>query len=86
MLSYAAIGCFTFWLYSFGPAVTLLRAELGFSYSILGLYSVLWSAGAVVTGAIYTGLARRVSALDGQFSVASPAGGPTTIAAVLPCA
>ena len=24
MLSYAALGCFTFWLYAFGPAVTLL--------------------------------------------------------------
>ncbi|MEV7989657.1 histidine kinase [Micromonospora sp. NPDC085948] len=32
------------------------------------------------------GLARRVTALDGQFDLHSPAGGPTTIRAVLPCA
>jgi signal transduction histidine kinase len=31
------------------------------------------------------GLARRVEALDGQLEVVSPAGGPTTIRAVLPC-
>lgn len=32
------------------------------------------------------GLARRVAALDGRFRVDSPAGGPTTITAELPCA
>ncbi|MFF9896110.1 sensor histidine kinase [Streptomyces longispororuber] len=31
------------------------------------------------------GLTRRVAALDGRFSVASPAGGPTVITAELPC-
>ncbi|MFG1605064.1 sensor histidine kinase [Actinoplanes sp. NPDC049265] len=44
------------------------------------------SGGADPAGGGLTGLARRVSALDGRFSVQSPAGGPTTIAAVLPCA
>ena len=60
-LSYAAVGCFTFWLYAFGPAVTLLRDELGFSYTLLGIYSVVWSAGAALAGAGFTGLARRLS-------------------------
>ncbi|MEV7096140.1 histidine kinase [Amycolatopsis sp. NPDC051045] len=32
------------------------------------------------------GLARRVAAADGQFNVDSPAGGPTVVRAVLPCA
>ncbi|MEU0156722.1 sensor histidine kinase [Micromonospora fulviviridis] len=32
------------------------------------------------------GLARRVTALDGQFDLHSPPGGPTTIRAEVPCA
>ena len=32
------------------------------------------------------GLAQRVEALDGSLDVDSPAGGPTTITARLPCA
>ncbi|MFG1927340.1 sensor histidine kinase [Cryptosporangium sp. NPDC048952] len=41
--------------------------------------------GATTTGEGLTGLARRVAALDGRFTVDSPAGGPTTVEAVLPC-
>jgi signal transduction histidine kinase len=41
--------------------------------------------GANPAGDGLVGLARRVSALDGRFTVDSPAGGPTTVAAVLPC-
>lgn len=58
VLSYAALGCYTFWLYAFGPAVTLLRDELGFSYTLLGLYSVFWSLGAALAGATFTWAAR----------------------------
>lgn len=61
VLSYAALGCYTFWLYAFGPAVTLLRDELGFSYTLLGLYSVLWSAGAALAGLGFAFLARRLT-------------------------
>jgi signal transduction histidine kinase len=32
------------------------------------------------------GLRQRVEALDGSLRIASPAGGPTVIEAVLPCA
>ena len=39
-----------------------------------------------VPGSGLEGLAQRVEALDGTFEVDSPAGGPTTIVARLPCA
>jgi len=42
--------------------------------------------GADTDGAGLRGLARRVEALDGILEVTSPAGGPTTVKAVLPCA
>ncbi|GIH25799.1 ATPase [Acrocarpospora phusangensis] len=41
--------------------------------------------GASATGGGLSGLARRVAALDGRFTVTSPPGGPTTIVAELPC-
>ncbi|WP_106396317.1 sensor histidine kinase [Actinocorallia populi] len=41
--------------------------------------------GADAAGGGLSGLARRVAALDGRFTVASPSGGPTTITAELPC-
>ncbi|MEU8184355.1 ATP-binding protein [Micromonospora sp. NPDC049047] len=41
--------------------------------------------GAQPTGRGLSGLARRVAALDGRLSVTSPAGGPTTVQAELPC-
>jgi predicted MFS family arabinose efflux permease len=61
VLSYAALGCFTFWLYAFGPALTLLREELGFSYALLGFYEVLLSVGAALAGAGFAWLARRLA-------------------------
>jgi signal transduction histidine kinase len=41
--------------------------------------------GADPAGSGLTGLAQRVRALDGSLRVASPAGGPTTVRAELPC-
>ena len=32
-----------------------------------------------------TGLAQRLEGVDGQLSVISPVGGPTTVQAVIPC-
>lgn len=61
LLSYAALACYTFWLYAFGPAVTLLRTELGFSYTLLGVYSVAWSGGAALAGAGFTWVAGRLA-------------------------
>jgi signal transduction histidine kinase len=42
--------------------------------------------GARVSGGGLSGLARRVAAADGEFTVDSPVGGPTVVTAVLPCA
>ena len=39
-----------------------------------------------VPGSGLEGLAQRVEALDGTFTIDSPRGGPTTIRAELPCA
>jgi len=41
--------------------------------------------GANLDGVGLSGLARRVAALDGRFSVSSPPGGPTIVTAELPC-
>ena len=41
--------------------------------------------GADASGSGLTGLRRRVEALDGRLRVASPAGGPTIVAAEIPC-
>jgi signal transduction histidine kinase len=41
--------------------------------------------GASRSGSGLDGLARRVEALDGTLEVSSPAGGPTTVRAVMPC-
>ncbi|MDG4781035.1 histidine kinase [Micromonospora sp. WMMD961] len=43
------------------------------------------AGGAQPAGRGLSGLARRVAALDGRLSVTSPAGGPTTVQAELPC-
>ncbi|PRX98077.1 sensor histidine kinase [Allonocardiopsis opalescens] len=37
------------------------------------------------SGTGVSGMARRVAALDGEFTLHSPVGGPTTVRAVLPC-
>ncbi|MER5419050.1 sensor histidine kinase [Streptosporangium roseum] len=42
--------------------------------------------GACQDGRGLSGLARRVAAYDGRFDLDSPAGGPTTLRAELPCA
>jgi signal transduction histidine kinase len=44
------------------------------------------SGGADASGSGLTGLRRRVEALDGTLSIASPSGGGTTLRAELPCA
>ena len=60
-LGYGAISSYAFWLYAFGPALALLRAELHFSYAVLGTYSAVWAAGAVLAGMMFPALARRLS-------------------------
>ena len=60
LLCYGAISVYAFWLYAYGPALALLQTELHFSYTVLGVYSALWSVGAVLTGACFARLARRL--------------------------
>jgi MFS family permease len=59
-LSYAALAAYAFWLYAFGPALALLRAELHFSYAVLGAYSALLATGAALAGMAFPALARRL--------------------------
>ncbi len=58
-LCYGALSAYAFWLYGFGPALALLQTELRFSYTLVGVYSALWAAGAAGAGAGFAGLARR---------------------------
>ncbi len=60
VLSYAALASYTFWLYAFGPSLALLREELQFSYTLLGVYSALWSVGAALAGAGFALATRRL--------------------------
>jgi MFS family permease len=59
-LCYAALASFAFWLYAFGPALALLRAELHFSSTLLGVYSAAWSAGSALVGVTFAFIARRL--------------------------
>jgi MFS family permease len=59
-VGYAAISAYAFWLYASGPAFSLLRSELHLSYTMVGVYSATWSAGAVLTGAAFASLAGRL--------------------------
>ncbi len=61
VLSYAALAGYAFWLYAFGPALVLLRAELHFSYTLLGVYSALWAGGAALAGVTFAAFARLLS-------------------------
>ncbi|MGO4613476.1 sugar MFS transporter [Nocardia sp. 2YAB30] len=60
VLSYSVLGAYTFWLYAFGPALSLLRAELDFSYTMISVYSALWAAGSILAGLVFPALAARV--------------------------
>ena len=50
LLGYGTLAGYAYWLYAYGPALALLRSELHFSYTLLGVYSALWSAGAALAG------------------------------------
>jgi MFS family permease len=60
MLSYSALGAYTFWLFAFGPALALMRDELRFSYTVISIYSAMWAAGSVAAGAGFAALTARV--------------------------
>jgi predicted MFS family arabinose efflux permease len=60
LLAYGALGAYTFWLYGFGPALALLREELRFSYTTIGVYSAVWAGGSVVSAATFAAAAGRI--------------------------
>jgi MFS family permease len=60
MLSYSALGAYTFWLYAFGPALALMRDELGISYTMISIYSAVWAAGSVAAGAGFASMTAKV--------------------------
>ena len=60
LLCYGALAGYAFWLYAYGPALALLQAQLRFSDTLLGVYSALWSAGAVLAGVSFAPVARRL--------------------------
>ncbi|WP_157641168.1 sensor histidine kinase [Longispora albida] len=65
---------------------TMIKIEIGWlGAEVRMLVSDDGTGGADPDGTGLRGLERRVAALDGRFTVDSPAGGPTTIEAVLPC-
>jgi MFS family permease len=60
LLCYAVLAAFAFWRYAFGLAPALLRAELHFSYTLIGVYSALWSVGTVLVGVGFAPMARQL--------------------------
>jgi signal transduction histidine kinase len=65
--------------------VTVVAEQRGYPGTLTIMISDDGIGGADPHGAGLAGLADRVSGVDGRFSVESPSGGPTIIAAELPC-
>ncbi|MEV4488907.1 MFS transporter [Micromonospora coxensis] len=59
-LAYAQLGLWGFFLYGFGPVVPLLRDEQSTSAAVAGLHSTAIAVGALLGGAIFAPLARRI--------------------------
>ncbi|SCG65941.1 Fucose permease [Micromonospora coxensis] len=59
-MAYAQLGLWGFFLYGFGPVVPLLRDEQGTSAAVAGLHSTAIAVGALLGGAIFAPLARRI--------------------------
>src|SRR5262245_26010425 len=59
-LVYAQLGAWAYFLYGFSPVVPLLRDEQHVSRGVASLHSVALAAGAVLAGAVFPHLARRL--------------------------
>lgn len=59
-LVYAVLGFYGWFIYGFGPVVPLLRDEQGTSRAVAGLHGTALAVGALVAGALYPVLARRL--------------------------
>ena len=58
-LTYAQLGCYGWFLYGFGPSLTLLRDEQGFSRTVAGLHGTALAVGALCSALIVARLAVR---------------------------
>jgi MFS family permease len=59
-LIYLQLGIWGYFLYGFGPVVPLLRDEQHVGSGVASLHSVALAAGALVGGAVFPGLSRRL--------------------------
>jgi predicted MFS family arabinose efflux permease len=58
-LVYLQMGCFGYFLYSFGPTVSLLRDEQGISRTLSGLHATALAAGSLLGAFVITPVVRR---------------------------
>jgi predicted MFS family arabinose efflux permease len=58
-LTYAQLGTYGWFLYGFGPALTELRHEQGFSRTVAGLHGTALATGALLCALVVAGLAAR---------------------------
>ncbi|WP_170323588.1 MFS transporter [Cryptosporangium phraense] len=96
-LVYASLGFYGWFIYGFGPVVPLIRDEQGTSRAVAGLHSTALAAGALVAGALYPVLARRIGRSNTLYGtvlglglgivllVSVPSAPAVTIAATLCC-
>lgn len=59
-LTYGQLGVYGWFLYGFGPALTLLRDEQGFSRTVAGLHGTALAVGALASALMVTGLVARI--------------------------
>lgn len=58
-LTYIQLGCFGWFLYGFGPSLSLLRDELDVSRAVAGLHGTALAAGALTSALVIAPLVRR---------------------------
>lgn len=58
-LTYAQLGCFGYFIFSFGPTLSLLREEQGLSRSVAGLHGSALAFGSLVSALVVTSLVSR---------------------------
>ena len=58
-LTYAQLGCFGYFIFSFGPTLSLLREEQGLSRSVAGLHGSALAFGSLVSALVVSSLVSR---------------------------
>jgi MFS family permease len=84
-LVYAQLGAYAYFLYGFGPVVPLLRDEQHVTRGVASLHSIALASGAVLAGALFPPLARRLGRGNAMwFSMAGAAVGLAAFCLVRP--